>query len=544
MRLMQDWPMTLDRILEHAYRWHGDQEVVTRTPEGPITRASYAEIYRRAKRLSSALAELGVRAGDRVATLAWNTQRHLEAWYAIMGMGAVCHTVNPRLFVDQIVYIVNHAEDILIFSDISFVPLLKEIRERIPSTRHIVLMTDRSTFARCDLDGALCFEDLIDQAAGDAPWGGFDENYPAGLCYTSGTTGNPKGVLYSHRSNFIHTLVTLAPDVLGLGARDSILPVVPMYHANAWGLAFSAPAVGAKLVMPGSQLDGRSLYELIADEQVTFSAAVPTVWQSLLDYMHGAQRQLDTLRRVVIGGAAVPESVVRRFRDEHGIEITHAWGMTEMSPLGTVGSPTRRTDRLTGDERIKQTLKQGRPPLGVDLKITDEAGAAQPHDGQATGYLKARGPFVVAHYYCAEDQELLDQEGYFSTGDIASIDRDGFIRITDRAKDVIKSGGEWISSIEIESITSRHPAVDSCAVIAIPHVKWGERPLLVVKKRPGMTLDQQTMKDFLKDRIASWWMPERVEFVADIPLGPTGKIDKKLLREQFQTAAPASAKPE
>jgi len=544
--LMQDWPLTVDRILEHAKSWHGDREVVSRSVEGPIVRTTYAKIFERAKRLSNALLAMGIKPGDRVATLAWNSGRHIETWYGVMGIGAVCHTLNPRLFVEQLCYIINHAEDKVIFTDLTFLPILLENRANMPTVKHIVVMTDEEHMSGVHLPGALCFETLVAQHSSDATWGGFDENTAAALCYTSGTTGNPKGVLYSHRSNFLHTLVTLGVDVMGLSARDVVLPVVPMFHANAWGLTFSAPASGAKLVMPGAKLDGASVHELLETEGVTFSAAVPTVWQMLLQHLRATNGKLTTLKRAVIGGSAVPEAIVRSFRDEYGVSVTHAWGMTETSPLGTIASPTADIAAMDPEAQLRFTLKQGRPPVAVDLKLTNDAGERLPHDGTTFGKLKIKGPFIVGEYFKGEGGEILDEEGFFDTGDVATLDDHGFMQITDRAKDVIKSGGEWISSIEIENIAMGHPKAELCAVIGAAHPKWDERPVLLVKLKPGEEATRDEFLQFLEGKIAKWWTPDDVLFVSDIPLGPTGKIDKKLIRQRMEgyvlpTAAPATA---
>jgi fatty-acyl-CoA synthase len=546
--LMQDWPLTVDKILDHARNWHGEREVVSRSVEGPIVRTTYAEVHGRARRLSNALKALGVQPGDRVATLAWNTARHIEAWYGIMGIGAVCHTLNPRLFADQLCYIINHAEDKVLFTDLTFLPTIIERRGDMPSVEHIVVMTDQSGMKGVNLPGALCFETLVEENSDDCVWGGFDENTAAGLCYTSGTTGNPKGVLYSHRSNFIHTLVTMGKDVMGLSATDVVLPVVPMFHANAWGLAFSCPAVGAKLVMPGPKLDGASVHELLESEGVTFSAAVPTVWQMLLTHLRETKGQLTTLKRVVIGGSAVPEAIVRGFRDEYGVAVTHAWGMTETSPLGTLATPTGATSKLSDEAQLRFTLKQGRAPVGMELKLVGDAGQRLPHDGKTFGRLMVRGPFVVGRYFKGEGGQILDEEGFFDTGDVATIDAHGFMQITDRAKDVIKSGGEWISTIEIENLAMGHPKAALCAVIGAAHPKWDERPVLLVKLHPGESAAKEDFLDFLEGKIAKWWTPDDVVFVDDIPLGATGKIDKKLIRERMQgyvlptaTAAKVSA---
>ena len=540
--LMQTWPLTVDKILDHANNWHTDREIVSRSVEGPIVRTTWGEVHTRAKRLSNALKGLGIQKGDRVATLAWNTGRHIEAWYGIMGMGAVCHTLNPRLFAEQLCYIINHAEDQAIFTDLTFLPILIEHRAKIPTVKHVIIMTDEAHMAGVGWSGALCFETLVADNSADCVWGDFDENTPAALCYTSGTTGNPKGVLYTHRSNFIHTLVTMGKDVMGLGATDTVLPVVPMFHANAWGLAFSCAAVGAKLVNPGQKLDGASIYELLESEEVTFSAAVPTVWQMLLTHMRENSLGLSTLKRVVIGGSAVPEALVRAFRDDYGVSVTHAWGMTETSPLGTLASPTGKTVKLSAEEQLRFTLKQGRPPIGIELKLVDDDGARLPHDGTTFGKLMVRGAFVVGEYFKGDGGEILDDEGYFDTGDVATIDPDGFMQITDRAKDVIKSGGEWISTIEIENIAVGHPKAELAAVIGAAHPKWDERPVLLVKLMPGQSGTKEEFLAFLEGKIAKWWTPDDVVFVDDIPLGATGKIDKKLIRLRMADYVLPSAK--
>jgi fatty-acyl-CoA synthase len=532
--LMQDWPLTVDKILDHAAEWHGGREIVGRSVEGPIVRTTYAEVHSRAKRLSNALKGLGVGLGDRVATLAWNSARHMEAWYAIMGLGAVCHTLNPRLFPDQLCYIINHAEDQVLFTDLTFLPTIIERRADMKSVRHVIVMTDQGHMASVGLDGALCYERLIEENGEDCAWGGFDENTAAGLCYTSGTTGNPKGVLYSHRTNFLHTLVTLQRDVMGLSGLDVVLPVVPMFHANAWGLAFSCPAVGCKMVMPGQKLDGASVHELIETEGVTFSAAVPTVWQMLLQHLRATGGRLDKLKRVVIGGSAVPESLVRAFRDDYGVDVTHAWGMTETSPLGTLSVPTPEVAAMPAEEQLRYKLKQGRPPAGTELKLTDDEGRRQPHDGTTYGRLKIKGAFIVGSYFKGEGGEILDDEGFFDTGDVATIDALGYMQITDRAKDVIKSGGEWISSIEIENLAAGHPKALIAAVIGVAHPKWDERPLLLVKLKDGESATREEILTYLEGKIARWWMPDDVVFVDDIPLGATGKIDKKLIRQRFE----------
>jgi fatty-acyl-CoA synthase len=532
--LMQDWPLTVDKILNHAADWHAGREVVSRSVEGPIARTTYGQIHDRARRLSSALLDLGARPGDRVATLAWNSGRHMEAWYAIMGIGAVCHTLNPRLFVDQLCYIINHAADRIIVTDLTFLPILIANRHRMPTVERFIVLADEDHLRGAGLEGALASESLIAANGPVGAWGGFDETTACGLCYTSGTTGHPKGVLYSHRSNFLHTLVTLQTDMMGLSGRDTVLAVVPMFHANAWGLTFSCPAVGAKLVMPGPKMDGASILELLETEGVTFSAAVPTVWQMLLAHLRETGARLTTLKRVVIGGSAVPEAIVRAFHDDYGVEVVHAWGMTETSPMGTLSTPTPEVAALPFEDQLAYKLKQGRPPVGVQLKLTDDAGAARPRDGASFGRLKIRGAFVAREYFKGDGGEILDEEGFFDTGDVATIDPAGYMQITDRAKDVIKSGGEWISSIEIENIAAGHPKALLAAVIGVTHPKWDERPLLVVRLREGETADAAEFLRYLDGKIARWWMPDDVVFVDDIPLGATGKIDKKLIRQRFE----------
>jgi len=530
--LMQDWPLTVDRILDHAKNWHGHREVVTRSVEGPIVRTTYADIHSRAKKVSNALLAWDVKPGDRIATLAWNTGKHIEAWYGIMGIGAVCHTLNPRLFPEQLVYIINHSGDRMIFVDLTFVPLLEAVLPHCPKVEKVIVMTDEWNMPATKLPGAECYEQVLAEASEDVVWGDFDEQTACGLCYTSGTTGNPKGVLYSHRSNFIHTLLGLQTTVLGATPSEVILPVVPMFHANAWGIAFGAPAAGSKLVMPGAKMDGASIYELIVSEGVTFSAAVPTVWQGLLAHLREHKLQIPTVKRVLIGGAAVPESLIRAFHDEFGIEVLQGWGMTETSPIGTLSNMTPELKALPYDEQMKWRIKQGTPPLGVELKLKNVAGQEMPRDGQTYGRLMIKGPTIAGAYFNS-DEVILDNEGFFDTGDVSTIDTHGFMQITDRAKDVIKSGGEWISSIDIENIAMGHPKVELAAVIGAAHPKWDERPLLVIKLKPGESEDKQEHLDFLVGKIAKWWMPDDVVFVDDIPLGATGKIDKKLVRARL-----------
>lgn len=532
--MMQDWPLTVDKILDHAKNWHGQREVVTRSVEGPIVRTTYAAIHERARRVSNALLAWGIKPGDRVATLAWNTANHIETWYGIMGIGAVCHTLNPRLFPEQLAYIINHAEDRIIFTDLTFVPLLEAILPHCPSVERVIVMTDAAHMPQAKLPKAEAYETVLEQSSSDVTWGGFDEQMACGLCYTSGTTGNPKGVLYSHRSNFIHTLLGMQATVVGGTPSEVILPVVPMFHANAWGIAFVGPAAGSKLVMPGAKMDGASIYELIETEGVTFSAAVPTVWQGLFGHMVENNLSFSTLKKVLIGGSACPEALIRGFQDRFGVEVVHAWGMTETSPIGTIANLTPELKALPYDEQMAWRMKQGTPPLGVELKIKNYGGQEMPHDGKTFGRVMVKGPTIAGAYFKGEGGDILDHEGFFDTGDIASVDSHGFMQITDRAKDVIKSGGEWISSIDIENIAVGHPKVALAAVIGAAHPKWDERPVLLVKLKEGEAEDKQEHLDFLQGKIAKWWMPDDVVFVDDIPLGATGKIDKKTLRERMK----------
>ncbi len=529
--LMQDWPLTVDKILDHGANWHPGREVVTRSLEGGIVRTNYAAIRARARKLSNALLAHGIKPGDRVATLAFNTARHIEAWYAVMGIGAVCHTLNPRLFAEQLVYIVNHAEDRIILADPVNAPILAKILPECPGVEKVVWLTDEAHLPM-DAPPGVAYESYIGDQSETCVWGDFPEQTAAGLCYTSGTTGNPKGVLYSHRSNYLHTLLSLQADVQGLSAADNVLVVVPMFHANAWGLTFSGPAVGAKLVLPGNQMDGASILQLLQEEEVTVSAAVPTVFQMLLQHLDATGAKLPHLKKVLIGGSACPESIIRAFNDRYGVEVLHLWGMTEMSPVGTVGVPCASVASLGYDEQMPYRLKQGRAPLGVEMKLTDDAGERLPHDGETFGRLKVRGHSVAGAYFKGDGGNILDEEGFFDTGDVATLDDKGYMQITDRAKDVIKSGGEWISSIEIENIAAGHPKVAFAAVVGLPHPRWDERPLLIVQLKPGQSATKEEMLSFLQGKIAKWWTPDDVAF-ADVPLGATGKIDKKLIRQRF-----------
>ena len=530
--LMQDWPLLCHRIIEHAATIHGSQEVVTRSVEGPIVRTTYGEIHKRALKVSQQLTRHGIKLGDRVATIAWNTGRHLEVWYGIMGIGAICHTVNPRLFPEQIAWIINHAQDRVVITDLTFVPLLEKLADKLPSVERYVVLTDAAHMPQTTLKNAVAYESWIGEADGDFAWGTFDENTAAAMCYTSGTTGDPKGVLYSHRSNVLHALMANSRDSLGTSAADTMLPVVPLFHANSWGIAFSAPSMGTKLVMPGPKLDGASVYELLDTEKVTYTAGVPTVWLMLLQHMQAHNLKLPHLKMVVCGGSAMPRSMIKAFVDM-GVTARHAWGMTEMSPIGTLATLKPPFLDAEGDAKLDVLQTQGFPPFGVEMKITDDAGNKLPWDGKTFGRLKVSGPAVSKAYYKV-DTNILDGEGFFDTGDVATVDPHGFMRITDRSKDVIKSGGEWISSIDLENLAVGHPAVAEAAVIGVYHPKWDERPLLIVQLKQGQTATREDILKYMEGKIAKWWMPDDVAFVDGIPHTATGKILKTALRDQFK----------
>lgn len=531
--LMQDWKLTVDKIIDHAAHNHGDREIVTRNVEGDIARTTYKQMHARAKQVSSALQDEGIKLGDRVATLAWNTARHMEAWYGTMGIGAILHTINPRLHPDQVAWIANHAEDRILIFDTTFLPIVEAAKDQFKTIEKFIILTDPENMPENSL-GAECYELWIDGRSQDVEWGNFDENTACGLCYTSGTTGNPKGVLYSHRSNVLHTFITMGVDTLGMGAADVVLPVVPMFHANAWGLAFACPATGAKMVMPGADMSGKAIYELLDKEKVTITAAVPTVWLLLLTYLEENNLKLPHLRKVVIGGSAVPERILRAFEENYDVDVFHAWGMTELSPLGTLGALPAALIDAPHDKQMEFKLKQGRPPFGVELRIVDDEGKELPRDGETSGRLVCRGPAIAKAYFKGDGGQVLDDHGFFDTGDVATLDEHSTMQITDRAKDVIKSGGEWISSIDIENFAVGHPQVANAAAIGIYHPKWDERPLLIVQPHPGETPTKEEVLKQLEGKIAKWWTPDDVQFVEEIPLGATGKINKLKLRQMFK----------
>ncbi|CAG9214123.1 3-methylmercaptopropionyl-CoA ligase [Paraburkholderia sabiae] len=528
---MMDVPLTVSSLLAHASRHFGTTEIVSKRIEGDVHRYTYRDCERRAKQLAQALMALGVEAGDRIGTLAWNGYRHLETYYGTTGFGAVCHTINPRLFPDQIAYIVNHADDRYVLFDITFAPLVDVLAAQCPNVRGWIAMTDEAHMPRMST-AVSSYEALLAQHDGDFDWPAIDERCASNLCYTSGTTGHPKGALYSHRSTVLHAFGASLPDAMGLSARDSVLPVVPMFHVNAWGIPHSAPLTGAKLVFPGKDLDGKSLYELMEAERVTYSAGVPTVWLGLLNHMREAGVKFSSLERTVIGGSACPPAMIRMFRETYGVEVIHAWGMTEMSPLGTLSKLTWEQSQRSPDEQRKLREKQGHVMYGVDMKIVGDDGRELPWDGVAFGDLHVRGPWVIDRYFRGDASPLVD--GWFPTGDVATIDKDSFLNITDRSKDVIKSGGEWISSIDVENVAVAHPAVAEAACIACAHPKWTERPLLVVVRRPDADVTRDELLAFYEGKLAKWWIPDDVVFVDDLPHTATGKLQKLKLREQFR----------
>ncbi|WP_417476343.1 long-chain-fatty-acid--CoA ligase [Maricaulis sp.] len=531
---MMERPLMISDILVHAARCHGDQEIVTRLPEsGQIHRQGYAATHQRTKQLANALIKkLKVREGDRVATIAWNSHRHFELYYAVSGIGSVIHTVNPRLDPKQLIWMLDHAQSKVVFFDKTFAPLIDAISKQCKSVRHWVLMTDAGhkdgVATKC-----LTYEELIADQSTQYDWPMFDENTAAGLCYTSGTTGDPKGVLYSHRSNVLHALACSASDVIGVGARGTLLPVVPMFHVNAWGIPYAAPMNGAKLVMPGAQMDGPSIHELIESEGVNYVAGVPTVWLGLLQYLQKSGKRIDSVERVLIGGSALPEALLRAYEDEYDVIMQQGWGMTEMSPLGTVNNLLPKHDALDREAQIKVKLKQGRLVFGVGMRIVNDDGEELPWDGKSSGHVQVQGPWIASSYYRGAGAESFTDDGWFKTGDVAYLDGDGFMTITDRSKDVIKTGGEWISSIDLENAAMGHPSVGMAAAFGMPHPKWQERPLMVVQLKEGAEPDAASIIEYLRGQVPKWWLPDAVEFIEQMPIGATGKILKTKLREIY-----------
>jgi fatty-acyl-CoA synthase len=532
--LMQDRPLLISSLIEFAALNHSEGEIVSRTVEGPVLQYTYKDCAARSRQLAKSLEKLGVEQGDRIGTLAWNGYRHVEIYYGVSGMGAVCHTINPRLFPEQIVYIVNHAEDKYIFTDLTFVPLLEKISDQIPQVKGFVIMTDEANMPQTTLPNVICYENLLATADDDYKWPVFDERTASSLCYTSGTTGNPKGVLFSNRSTVLHSYAVCTPDALGLSNVETILPVVPMFHVNAWGIPYAAAMCGAKMVLPGARMDGEALFELMESEQVTLSAGVPTIWMMLLAYMKENNKKFSTMQRTVIGGAAAPRAMIETFEKDYNVNVVHAWGMTEMSPIGTACNLKKKHTNLSLDEKIDLSLKQGRAVYGVDMKIVDGTGKELPWDGKTFGNLLVRGPWITAGYFKSEGGSVVDDDDWFDTGDVATIDADGYMQITDRSKDVIKSGGEWISSIDVENEAVGCPGIAEAAVIAVSHPKWDERPLLIAIKKPDAAVTKEDVIEHLKGALAKWQLPDDVIFVDQLPHTATGKILKTKLRSEYR----------
>jgi acyl-CoA synthetase (AMP-forming)/AMP-acid ligase II len=536
--LMQNQPLLISNLIEFAERHHGDGEVVSRRVEGDIHRYTWADVAQRARQVANALDGMKLQFSDRVATLAWNGYRHLELYFGVSGSGRVLHTINPRLHPEQIAWIANHAEDQVLCFDMTFLPIIQAVHSKCTTIKHWVALCDADKLpADTGIPNLVSYESWLQKQSNQYPWPSFDENSASSMCYTSGTTGNPKAALYSHRSTILHAYAAALPDVMSVSARDAILPVVPMFHVNAWGIPYSAALTGAKLVFPGAGMDGKSIYELIEGEGVSYAAGVPTVWQMLLTHMKTNNLKFSTLKRTVIGGSACPPAMINTFRDDYGVDVLHAWGMTELSPLGTLCTLKNKHLKLPAQEQMQIRMKQGRAIFGIDMKIVDGDGKDQPHDGKAYGDLLVRGPWVVANYYKGEGDPLVKDahgNGWFPTGDVATIDPDGYMQITDRSKDVIKSGGEWISSIDIENIAVAHPAVAMAACIGVPHPKWDERPIVAVVKKPDAQVTREELLQFYEGKTAKWQIPDDVVFVDAIPLGATGKMLKTKLREQLK----------
>jgi fatty-acyl-CoA synthase len=538
LALMMDRPLTLPSILEYAALYHGDREIVTRTVEGPMFRYGYADALERAKRMAKALRDLGVKPGDRVATLAWSTHRHFELYYAVSGLGAVLHTINPRLHPDQVAWVANHAEDSVLCYDITFADLVNELAPKMETVKTFIVLTDAEHVPAATPPGAKVYEDLIAAQAPGFDWPDLDERQASALCYTSGTTGNPKGVLYGHRSTVLHAMAVIAPDCFDLSARDTILPCAQMYHANAWCTPYAAPLVGAKLVLPGRQLDGPSICELAVAEQATFLLGVPTIWVGVLDHLDQTGGKLTSVRNLAVGGSAPTQSLVARVEEKLGAQVRQIWGMTETSPMGVINTALAKHAGEDAAAASVRKVKQGRGLWGVEMRIVDDEGALLPRDGTSSGALQVRGPWVSSAYFKNEGAQVFTGDGWFDTGDIATLDPDGYLRLTDRAKDVIKSGGEWISTLDLEDAVSTHPAVAMAAAIGVPHPKWDERPLMLVVLRPGHAAEPEALKAYVAERVARWWTPDEVRIVESLPIGPTGKVLKRELRDALATAAP------
>ena len=532
--LMQDWQLLCHRIIEHASRQHGDRRVVSRSVEGPIKVTNYRQVHGRALRVSKRLLADGIAPGDRIATLAWSTSNHLECWFGIAGIGAIYHPINPRLFVDQIAFIINKAEDRVIFLDTSFVSLAEEIAARLPTIERYVVLTDRDNMPETTLRNAVAYEDWLAETDGDFGWKSFDENVAASLAFTSGTTGEPKGVLYSHRSIVLMSLAANSRDMYGFCSNDVVLQVVPMCHANGWTWPFSAPMAGAELVLPGARMDPEALSELILNERVTISGGVPTVWQGVLSYLQERNQTLPDLKRIYIGGSPSPMSMITAFTDRHDVEVRSAFGMTEMGPMAAICSVLPETRNLVGDEMLALRQTQGRPPFMVEFRVENDDREVQPWDGTSAGHLKSRGPCILSAYYGSEPGSALDDHGFFDTGDIATINRHGYVRLTDRAKDLVKSGGEWISSVDLENLVMDHPDVHEAAVIGAKHPKWDERPIVIAVRKKDRPVSKEDILSFLDGKIARWWTPDDIIFVESLPHTSTGKLHKTVLRSAYE----------
>ena len=533
MGQMMHMPLMISSLLTHAARHNGDVEIVSKRVEGDMHRTTWAGVELRSRKLAQALGRLGLQQGDRVGTLAWNGYRHLEIYYGVSGSGMVCHTINPRLFPQQVAWIVNDAEDKALFVDLNLFPLVDKLAAMLPSVKHVVVMCGREHMPKeSSIPNLICYEELVEAEDGNYQWPSFDENTAASICYTSGTTGNPKGAVYSHRSTVLHAYASAMPDAMSVSSQDTVLPVVPMFHVNAWGLPYSSAMIGCRLVFPGHHLDGASLYNLFEQEKVTFSAGVPTIWLGLINHAKQNNLKFSTFKRTVIGGSACPPAMIKTLQDDFGVEVIHAWGMTELSPLGTLSRLKAKHNDLPKDQKETILAKQGKGIYGIDMRIVDGDGKVLPWDGKAAGDLEVRGHWVISSYFKMDKSPLHD--GWFPTGDVATIDPDGYMQITDRSKDVIKSGGEWISSIDLENVAMAHPAVHEAAAIAAFHPKWDERPLLVVVKKPGAEVTAAELIAFYDGKIPKWQTPDDVVFVDEIPHTATGKIYKLKLRETFK----------